>query len=258
MAKRHKTNNLDSLIENLVTEFLKIPNFELTQTNSDANRIFNLVLRKFSEIQDFKTLFLNYYIPSSNKAIVETKREINSSHYKNLINISGEQLKENLYDIIRLGYVGLFHKIESFVNDVLKEANNLFREIDVNEDNISIEEYFKTHYNFKFNNWKRDSNIEKINWISNCVKHYDGFPRKEPKSKYFKDWPENEKLKITVEEFKEDIDYVINSFLKLTLAQIMSFGLYKMTMTSINAEEMTEEIRKTLNDFESKIRFLMN
>ncbi len=258
MTKKQGANKLDTLIENLSKEFSKIPNFELTQTDSNANRVFNLVLRKFTEIHDFKTLFISYYIPSSNKAIVEAKREISNSSYRNLINISNEQLKENLYDTIRLGYVGLFHKIENFVNDILKETNRLYNKLEENENNISIEDFFKKNYNFKFNDWKRDRRIEKINWISNCVKHYDGFPLKEPKFEYFESFPENERLKISIEDFKEDIDYVINTFFKLKLAQIMSFGLFKITKTSIDSENMNEEMKKTLDKFEDNMKFIMN
>ena len=55
--KKPSKNKIDQLIENLSVEFSKIPNFELTQTDTDANRIFNLIISKFSDIQDFKTLY---------------------------------------------------------------------------------------------------------------------------------------------------------------------------------------------------------
>jgi hypothetical protein len=169
--KKTRKNNIDQLINKLAIEFSKIPNFDLTQTDEDGNRLFNFVVSKFSEIQDFRTLYQRYFIPSTNKAIVDAKKEIRSSFYKNLLNVTESQIMENHYDTIRLGYVGLFHKIENYIKDLLKEANLLYN--NGKTGNNSIEEFFKKEYNFKFNNWYSDFWIQKINCISNCVKHYD-------------------------------------------------------------------------------------
>ena len=116
------------MIANLANEFSKIPNFDLTQTDADANRLFNFIITRFSDIQDYKTLYQRYFIPSTNKALVDTKKELKTSFYKKILNISDSQLKENYHDTIRLGYVGLFHKVENYVKDLLKEANLLFND----------------------------------------------------------------------------------------------------------------------------------
>ena len=63
--KNQRKNRIDILIENLSNEFSKIPNFELIQTDANANRLFNFVIARFSEIQDYKTLYQRYFIPET-------------------------------------------------------------------------------------------------------------------------------------------------------------------------------------------------
>lgn len=253
--KKGKQNKIDLLIVNLANEFSKIPNFDLTQTDADANRLFNFIITRFSDIQDYKTLYQRYYIPSTNKALVDTKKELKTSFYKKLLNISESQLKENYYDTIRLGYVGLFHKVENYVKDLLKEANLLFN--DGKQGNDSIEKFFEKNYDFKFNNWYSDIWLHKINWICNCVKHYDGYPKKEPKYKYLEYLPEDEKIRINHDEFYKDIDYVANTFYQFKLSQIFSLAVFKMSKDDMNPEIMNDELTAKYNDLEDKIKKLM-
>lgn len=253
--KKPRRNSIDQLINNLAVEFSRIPNFDLTQTDKDGNRLFNFVITKFSEIQDFRTLYQRYFIPSTNKAIADAKKEIRTSFYKNLLNITESQLKENYYDTIRLGYVGLFHKVENFTKDLLREANLVFNNGKTGKD--SIENFFEKEYNFKFNNWYSDIWIYKINWISNCVKHYDGYPKKEPKYEYLKHLPENEKIRIDHKEFYKDIEYVANTFYQFKLSQVFSLAAFKMLKNDMNEEIMTEELNEKYADLEEKIKRIM-
>ncbi|MDP4208550.1 MAG: hypothetical protein Q8928_07025 [Bacteroidota bacterium] len=253
--KKVRRNKIDLLIENLSVEFSKIPNFELTQTDTDANRLFNFIIIRFSEIQDFKSLYQGYFIPSTNKAIADARNEIRASFYRKSLNVSDSQLKENYYDTIRLGYVGLFHKIENYVKDLLVEANQLFNEGKSGDD--SIEKFYEKNYKFKFTDWYADLWINKINWICNCVKHYDGYPKKEPKYKYLNHLPENEKIRINHDEFYKDIDYVVNTFYHLKLAQVFTLSLFKMVTDSKNDDILNDELKEKYLDLERQMKQLM-
>ncbi len=252
---KNKVNSIDHLIEKLTIEFAKIPNFQLTQSDPDANRLFNFVLNKFSEIQDFKTLYKRYFIPSINKSIVDTKNEIKHSVFRSLINLPENQLKGNYYDTIRLGYVGLFHKIENFVKDLISETNLLFNNNLLGEDSIS--QFYQVKYNFKFDNWYSDTCITKINWISNCTKHYDGYPKKIPKYKYLSYIPENVRININHDEFIGDIEYVANTFYYYKLSQILTLGIFKMASDELNNDDCSDEVKEKLSILESKLKIIM-
>lgn len=253
--KSQRSNRFDILVNNLSNEFSKIPNFELTQTDSDAKRLFNFVIAKFSEIQDYKTLYQRYFIPSANKAIVDARNEIKTSYYKKVINISDLQLKENYYDTIRLGYVGLFHKMENFIKDLLFEANLIYNEGRCCED--SIEKFYERRYKFKFNDWYSDIWTNKINWICNCVKHYDGYPKKEPKYKYLSHLSEEEKIRINHDEFFKDIDYIANKFFLFKLTQILSLSLFKMLIDTDKEELIVENFQEKFDALEQQVKQLM-
>lgn len=253
--KNQSKNRIDQLVVSLSEELSRIPNFELTRTDPDANRLFNLIVTKFSDIQDFKTLYKRYYIPAANRAIVDIRKELKTSIYVKVLSVTDTQLKENYYDTIRLGYVGLFHKVENYIKDLLKEVNILFNEGRTGSE--SIENFFEKNYKFKFNNWYSDIWINKINWICNCVKHYDGYPKKEPKFQYLRHLPENEKIKIEQEDFYKDIDYVIDTFYKIKLSQIFSLAVFKMATEDKNEDLMTDELRAKYLDLENKIKQIM-
>ncbi len=253
--KNHLKNRIDQLIDNLSVEFSKIPNFQLTQTDSDVNRIFNFIITKFSDIQDFKTLYKRYYIPAANKSIADARKEIKTSLYKNILIVSENQIKENYYDTIRLGYVGLFHKVENYVRDLLVQANLLFN--DGKTGNDSIETFFEKKYNFKFNDWYSDLWMNKVNWICNCVKHYDGYPKKEPKYKYLQYLPENEKIRIGHEEFYKDIDYIADTYYQFKLTQILTLSLFKMATDDKIENIMTDDLREKYLNFENTVKILM-
>mgnify|MGYP003644785706 CR=1 FL=1 len=250
-----KKNRIDILIDSLSAEFAKIPNFEMTQTDSDANKLFNFILTKFSDINDFKTLYKRYYIPATNKAIVEAKNEIRSSYYRKILDVSDEQLKENYYDTIRLGYVGLFHKVENYVKDLLIHVNMIFNEGKTGAN--SIEKFFEKKYEFKFTNWHSNIHLNKINWICNCVKHYDGYPKKEPKYRYLSHLPEEEKIKIHHNDFFKDIEYVAEVYYQIKLTQILSLSLFKIATDNLSESDLSDDLSHSYKILEDKIKLLM-
>ncbi len=202
-----KNNPIDILVENLAKQFSQINNFSLTQDDPLGNKMFNFVVKHISEINSFKNLFIQYYLPAASRASQDFQRNLNSSKYKHLINISSHELKENYYETIRLGYVGAYHKYESYLKALLRILNEFFKEIDFEKNFLDLNLYLKklidkdllkTINSFKIS--------EKINWISNCVKHYDGFPIKEPIPDYLENLDSSKKIEIESAEFKADLD----------------------------------------------------
>jgi hypothetical protein len=79
-----------------------------------------------------------------------------------------------------------------------------------------------------FGNWQLFSVSHKINWICNCEKHYDGFPKKIPKPFGCEHYPENKRLELTVTDFKNDCEKLLDKCpiyltMYLTIAQLKNF-----------------------------------
>ncbi|WP_299528952.1 hypothetical protein [Ulvibacterium sp.] len=219
-----KYNPIDLLVERLAENFSKVKDFDKLLESEEGNRLFHWIITSISEMENFQTLFLNYYIPSANKSIADSWAQISKSRYKHLLNISKEDLKENLYETIRLGYVGLFHKYESYLKALVNATNSILQELYEENDLLSIEDYCKKKYNLNIlKSHDRFAITSRVNYISNCVKHWDGFPVKEPIHPEFLNCNRNEKIKIEKEIFKDDIDS-LKAHCELLMSQIITVG----------------------------------
>src|SRR5690606_430771 len=96
--KKTRSNPIDTLIERLSENFAQIKDFDKLQDTEEGQELWNLIIKSTSEMETFQSLFINYYIPASNKSIADSWNQISKSKYKHLLNISKEELKENLYE----------------------------------------------------------------------------------------------------------------------------------------------------------------
>lgn len=219
--KRPKNNYVDSLIDNLTANFSKIKNFHLLQESDEGQRLFNLITKSYSEFETFQSLFLNYFIPASNKSIADSWIQISQSKYKKALNISKHDLKENLYETIRLGYVGLFHKYEAYLKDLIDVVNFVMKDITEKNNLQNVQDYCKTKYGFNiFKSHHKFAITKRINYIANCIKHYDSFPVKQPVHKDFTNADPKIKIKIDQTIFKHDIA-MLKSHIELLMSIIM-------------------------------------
>jgi Holliday junction resolvase RusA-like endonuclease len=202
-----KQNSIDLLVENLASEFSKIKNFELTQDDPLGNKVFTFVVKHASELTSFKNLFVHYYLPASLKSSQDYTRELKFSKYKHLIKIDTDELKENYYETIRLGYVGAFHKYETYIKNISSLMDDFFLHLFDEGNYQNIESYLKENFDIELRKTiNKFYASEKINWIANCVKHYDGYPIKEPILHSFIYKDKNKKIQIESKEFREDLD----------------------------------------------------
>ncbi|HZY82270.1 MAG TPA: hypothetical protein VFE50_22245 [Cyclobacteriaceae bacterium] len=185
MKKGSDTNKFDTLVTRLAQEFSKIPNFSLTSEDETAKKLFSLIAFRLADISSYADLVYSHFIPSTNKAIADAKKDFIQSQYRHLLKNQNLDFEETLFDTVRLAYVGLFHKLENFMNDLVKLPEMVFSELyETNEPAIKLA---KDKYGFDFRDWQQFQITHKINWICNCVKHKDGFPIKQPKPIQFQD-----------------------------------------------------------------------
>ncbi|NRT15827.1 hypothetical protein HNP99_002187 [Flavobacterium sp. 28A] len=241
-----KQNSIDLLVETLSTEFSKIKNFELTQEDPLGNKIFTFIVKHSSELNSFKNLFVHYYLPASIKSSQDFTRELKFSKYKHLINIDNEELKENYFETIRLGYVGAFHKYESYIKNITVLMNEFFSNLFENEKYLDIETYLKTNFQIELKKTiTKFHTTEKINWISNCVKHYDGYPIKEPILKCFLHNDKNKKIQIEAKEFREDLEDLMKQN-QLILSVLFLIGFHQYM--GLNYSKIEDQLTKDKNE----------
>lgn len=246
--KKKKINTIDFLFEKLVEGFSQIKDFDKFFESEEGRKLFDLIMKSISELEAFKSLYLNYYIPASNKSIADSWGELSRSKYKHLLNINKEDIKENLYETIRLGYVGLFHKYESYLKSLINSVDFLLKELNEQNNLLDIEDYCKKE--FKVNIYKshdRFSITNRINYISNCIKHYDSYPIKEPIHSDFKNHDSNEKIKVDKDVFKSDIEKLQNHCNSLlTDIMFMGFKQYLDLDYEIIKESIKNELKESI------------
>lgn len=246
-----KENSIDLLIENLAKEFIQIPNFDLTQSDPIGNKVFNFVVRLVSEFHSYQNLFVQHYLPASLKSIQIFKREVKHSKYKGLFNLTEDEYKENYYETVRLGYVGAYHKYENYIKSLSLLMDEFFKELDFDNKFLPIKEYIKSEFDVDiFKSSHRFLITQKINWISNCVKHYDGFPIKEPIPEIFNYHKKTEKMKIDSKEFKSDMQFLIKHN-QLMLSTFFLIGFHQFFGSEF---ETIKDQLKPENKEEYKIR----
>lgn len=233
MKQNKYQNKFDLMMDHLAGEFGKISNLDILITDPDAKRAFNLVSFRLSEIISYKELIGNHFIPATNKAIADNKNDILHSRYKHLLDIKSMDFLESLHDTLRLAYVGLFHKIESFVGSLEEIGNVLFSEDGTYKRNVL--QWTKENYNFDFRDWSKFSVIHKIYWICICVKHYDGFPLKKPVPFSITIKDPDSRIKLSVKEFKEDCDMLLKIY-NIFISLFLSLTLSKKMMDDIDKE----------------------
>lgn len=218
-SKKLNLNPLDQLINNLFIEFSKIENFNLIQNDPNAKGFFNLVAFRISDILSYKNLVINSFIPAVNKEIIRTKQYINTSVYKSVINKEVYDLNDSYFETIRMAYVVIFHKYESYANE-LKSMMDVYFQSNADTQGIDFSNFCSKTFNLKLNDWKLTKTLTKINWICNCIKHYDSFPSKPNPPIQFLLAPKDQRLQLTKEDFLDDVKYLnesMTSILRLTL-----------------------------------------
>jgi hypothetical protein len=223
--KKKPINKFDTLVDKLVLEFNKIPILDLTQPDNIGNKVFNIITIRLAEVSSYKDLVCSYLIPATNKAILDSKVVFQNSRYKVFFKTNQLDFQEILYETVRLAYVGLFHKLENFINNVVKLIELIMG--DLYETDGTVFKWAKDKFNFDIKDWRQFYITYKINWISNCVKHKDGFPVKLPKPKGFENVDESQRIKIKPNEFKRDCELLIQ-FYPIYLQTIFLFAQHKL------------------------------
>lgn len=168
--KRNASKNLDTVINKLFDEFLKADKV----LEDPALLSFMLkTIKHFGEIQDYKGMYKKYFIPKTNKYLIDLRNAINGSKFKKFITNEFVDLEENKNETIRLALVGLLHKYESFRKDLIRNLNEY---LNLKGINVDVQEYAQNHYDFKMReNWK-NSTLFELSWICNRIKHDSSLP----------------------------------------------------------------------------------
>jgi len=116
MDKKTK-NKFDLLVEILSGKFSQIKNIELLNKSVETKRMWSYLVQTIVYLHSIKSLFIGIYVPQTNKFVHDWKEEFNKSKYSRFLDVDEELWKHETNQLIRIGYVTLFHKYETFVGN---------------------------------------------------------------------------------------------------------------------------------------------
>ncbi len=216
MKNKSKQNGFDSVFESVYNSIVKTKNYHLVLDDRVSTELLTFFLQNILDINNYYLLYKNSFIPAANKSVSLTKAQYRQSKYRALINASNLDLKENLFETIRLGYVGLFHKIEGFTKGIRKNNSLLIQAYDLdNEFNLS--DYLNSVFDVDFLNPVNVHELNKIRVISNAVKHNNGFLQSAKNTRddilnYIPNISLSEKICLETPDFLTDIKTIIDYF----------------------------------------------
>lgn len=243
MNKKNK-NKFDSLVESLVQSFSNIENFELLSESEETRKISKFLVQTILDLNSIKTLFVNIYVPQTNKFIYDWKHEFQESKYAKFLTIDENLWKHETNELVRIGYVTLFHKYENFVGSIFPLLDGNYIKSD--NKSINLKQYALKKFEQKIDKeWYLNKFLKKLNWICNSQKHNDGFPQ--VNHPYYKEesinkilYPESDKIKISAEMLKKDIEFMVE-FVQIIFRHTMLIALFKMAEESLSSLEIIND-----------------
>ncbi len=257
MDKKRK-NGYDVLVEGLALHFKTFGNIEQIYQNEGHKTLFDFYIKRHHDLKTLKTLILSKYLPITQEIILQETKSLRSSKYKKLLNISDEDFKEPVYELIRLAYVGLFHKYENFAKnllDCLVLCNpNTFTS------RSELDKFFQESFSFSMVDWHISKSIKRINWICNTIKHNDSYINKSKEiPEEFINHSHDKKLKLSSQDFKRDVDIIIH-FYEAFFKVCSQLTILKEMLTEnegdieLFGEEFMVNKRKRVDDLKSQIK----
>jgi hypothetical protein len=248
-----KVNGFDIVFEAVYNGVTKTKNYNLVLECKDSTELLTFFLQHLLDINNYFNLYKHAFIPAANKSVALTKNEYAHSRYKDLINAKGLDLKENLYETIRLGYVGLFHKIEGYTKDIRKNNSLIKRAYEI-EGDFDIVSYMQKKLGVDFLNPVLVSKLNKIRIISNAVKHNNGFPQVAQRDtddikKYIANQTMNSKINIEPDILLQDIKSVIEYFTDVNVIVNVFVLLYLSDGYDLKETELEIKKRKLIDTY---------
>ncbi|MEO0553410.1 MAG: hypothetical protein AAF149_09440 [Bacteroidota bacterium] len=216
MSKKKVQNSIDNIFQEIFTSITSVKNYELALENNEAVELLTFFTQHILDISNYHILYKATFIPAANKTVARVKREYLNSKYKQFISAGEIDLKESLYETIRLGYVGLSHKIEGFTKGI-KRNNALLKKAYEIEGDFVLTDYLLDTLSIDLLNPINVPRLNKVRIISNAVKHNNGYPQMSNKEKdnikIHMSWLDmDSKINIDPKNFINDIKFTIDFF----------------------------------------------
>lgn len=246
-TSKKNVNQFDYWVEAYLKIFEKSPNSHLLFEDPNAMGLVQLSATKTIELHSLEQMFKLKVVPHLQELEKQSKRSIKYSKYAHLLDFEPDTT-EDINQWVRLGYVALFHKYESFHRAVFPLVDAVFGPL--LENRLGLIDYIKQEYKFDMNQWRINETIWEVNYVAISEKHYEGKPKQYKNGDQdipprFRGLHPNDTIRLTPEEFYKDAERVrqfITSFnTDLMMIEMSRIGFSLM----MNGAVLKVDVEKT-------------
>lgn len=206
---RHKhVNPYDAQFDLLHKTLSEVKDIDKLLASAGGQRFLEFISVRQYELNGLGGLYKQVIIPAVNRNSVEQMNLWRKSRYSKIIEIDEQHFREDKYHVIRLAYVQLFHRWESFINDLFPLCEQLPDE--PLYPNGALYEYVKSNLEVDLKRPSFHPTLKEVNFIANCVKHTNGLPTRRPVPARFKDLDGTVPLRIPDAELYKDMETIRN------------------------------------------------
>jgi hypothetical protein len=236
--RRLFNTSFDNRLEAFVLSLFEIEGLKEILSDLSRGRLTAFQIRTIIELTSLKATLLSKYIPDAVQSANSIKKQVKRSKYWQYF--SKVNFDDSVHEVIRLGYVNIFHKLESFREELIALVNERGREL-FNKD-IDIAAYLIRVHKFKIDDLKNyPETIRRINWICNCIKHYGGYPKKKNPPDSCKWMDVTKKIVLSKEDLERDIDFLIQFTARLFLCAMLALGCSRFEEIFDNSDPATKD-----------------
>jgi hypothetical protein len=249
IKRRFVKNPIDKRVEDFLLSISSNEYLKQVLQNKDKAQVYAFIIQKFYDLGNFHHLYLEIIIPRQLQHIKKMNRYAKGSFYARLLK-RPLRFDDDIFEVVRIGYVHLYHKYESYIHTLCPFLDDYLTRT-FNED-ISIVKFLIKLFEYDLFDLKyQPPELRKINWIANCVKHYNSLPRKKDPPGQFANADLSQKIKIGQEEFGNDILFLLDYFM-----EIFSICLYTgyTEFAFTKAGKLTEPQQDSLKDTELQLK----
>jgi hypothetical protein len=204
--RRLFNSSFDNRLEDFVLSLLEIEGMKEVLSDFGRGRLIAFQIRTIVELSSLKAMLLKKYIPDARESADKLRKQAGRSKYRD--HLSKVNFDEGVHEVIRLGYVNAFHKLESYRDELIGLVNERGRELYGRQ--VDIADYLKRVHKFKVDDLnKYPETVRRINWICNCVKHYSGYPRRKNPPVSCQGMDTTKKIVLSKEDLGREIDFLI-------------------------------------------------
>lgn len=224
-GRKRLNTRFDNRLESFVKGLLEVKGMEEILRDFGKGKVIFFQIRTIIQLTSLRHTLLDKNIPDAIKAVQLTKKQVSRSKYKE--HLSGVYLDGPVDEVIRLGYVNLYHQLESYRNELLSLVNERGQELFGRP--VDIAAYLMRVHKFRIDDLKNyPETIRRINWICNCVKHYGGYPRKKDPPLSCMGMDTTKKMVLSKEDLARDIDYTIQFTSRLFMCTMLAVGCIRI------------------------------